>query len=119
MFTPRQAALYRFIQDHQRETGRTPSFAEMCTALNVASKSSVHRLICGMQERGILYRKPHVARSIVLDPKMAPDRIRERAAQLLPKLKEPGVGELYVRARAEKPPRALCYGVGIRPDRTW
>jgi repressor LexA len=53
-----------FIQDRLRQTGVSPSFDEMKEALNLRSKSGIHRLITGLTERGFIRRLAHRARAL-------------------------------------------------------
>jgi len=53
-----------YIQDRLSETGVSPSFEEMKEALLLKSKSGIHRLITGLEERGFIRRLPHRARAL-------------------------------------------------------
>jgi repressor LexA len=53
-----------FIHERLKETGVSPSFDEMKEALDLASKSGIHRLITALEERGFLRRLPHRARAL-------------------------------------------------------
>jgi repressor LexA len=53
-----------FIHERLKETGVSPSFDEMKDALDLASKSGIHRLITALEERGFLRRLPHRARAL-------------------------------------------------------
>lgn len=64
MLTRKQAELLRYIDDEVRATGVSPSFEEMKEALNLKSKSGVHRLITALVERGFLARHPNRARAL-------------------------------------------------------
>jgi repressor LexA len=64
MLTPKQHELLLFINRRINETGFSPSFDEMKEALNLASKSGIHRLITALEERGFLRRLPHRARAL-------------------------------------------------------
>lgn len=64
MLTRKQRELLQFIQDRLGETGVSPSFDEMKDALGLKSKSGVHRLITGLEERGFIRRLPHRARAL-------------------------------------------------------
>lgn len=66
MLTQRQLQLLRFIQAFQNEWGVPPSFEEMRVALGLKSKSGVHRLISGLEERGHLRRLHYRARALEL-----------------------------------------------------
>ncbi|MFA7588158.1 MAG: transcriptional repressor LexA [Novosphingobium sp.] len=64
MLTRKQHELIRFIQDRLEETGVSPSFEEMKEALDLKSKSGVHRLISALEERGFIRRLPNRARAL-------------------------------------------------------
>src|ERR1043165_4827902 len=64
MLTAKQHELLRFIQRKLEETGISPSFEEMKEALELKSKSGVHRLISALEERGFLKRLPNRARAL-------------------------------------------------------
>ncbi len=64
MLTRKQYELLIFIHDRLRETGVPPSFEEMKDALDLKSKSGIHRLITSLEERGFIRRLPHRARAL-------------------------------------------------------
>ena len=64
MLTRKQHELLLFIYRHLSKNGVSPSFDEMKDALGLRSKSGIHRLISGLQERGFIRRLPHRARAI-------------------------------------------------------
>lgn len=64
MLTAKQHELVRFIQKRLEETGISPSFEEMKEALDLKSKSGVHRLISALEERGFIRRLPNRARAL-------------------------------------------------------
>ncbi len=64
MLTRKQHELLMFIDRHLRATGFSPSFEEMKEALNLKSKSGIHRLITALEERGFLKRRAHRARAL-------------------------------------------------------
>ena len=64
MLTRKQHELLMFIHERLKETGVSPSFDEMKEALDLASKSGIHRLITALEERGFLRRLPHRARAL-------------------------------------------------------
>ena len=72
MLTRKQHELIRFIQVRLEETGVSPSFEEMKEALDLKSKSGVHRLISALEERGFIRRLPNRARA--LDVVKMPER---------------------------------------------
>jgi repressor LexA len=64
MLTRKQHELLLFINQRLAATGVAPSFDEMKDALNLRSKSGIHRLISGLEERGFIRRLPHRARAL-------------------------------------------------------
>lgn len=64
MLTRKQYELLMFIDKRLRESGVSPSFDEMKDALELKSKSGIHRLITGLEERGFIRRLPHRARAL-------------------------------------------------------
>ncbi|WP_284947546.1 transcriptional repressor LexA [Acidisoma cladoniae] len=64
MLTRKQHELLIFIDRHLRSSGYSPSFDEMKEALNLRSKSGIHRLISALEERGFLSRRHHQARAL-------------------------------------------------------
>ena len=95
MLTKKQYELLMFIHQRVRETGVPPSFDEMKDALDLRSKSGIHRLITALEERGYIRRLEKRARAleIVRLPENAADGVRPAAtrnqAQRLTRL-EPG-----------------------------
>src|SRR5690606_7513302 len=79
MLTRKQRELLQFIQDRLGETGVSPSFDEMKDALGLKSKSGVHRLITGLEERGFIRRLPHRARALEV-MRLAEDQVGGRGA---------------------------------------
>jgi repressor LexA len=82
MLTRKQHELLMFIHERIKETGVSPSFDEMKDALDLASKSGIHRLITALEERGFIRRLAHRARAleIIKLPEQAavgPARTRE------------------------------------------
>lgn len=64
MLTRKQHELLMFIHERLKETGVPPSFDEMKDALDLRSKSGIHRLIVALEERGFLRRLPNRARAM-------------------------------------------------------
>ena len=64
MLTRKQHELLIYIDGHLKETGFSPSFEEMKDALQLRSKSGIHRLISALEERGFLRRRHHRARAL-------------------------------------------------------
>src|ERR1700722_18525218 len=76
MLTRKQYELLVYIDRHLKQTGFSPSFEEMKDALNLKSKSGIHRLISALEERGYLARRHHRARA--LDILRLPDNMLSR-----------------------------------------
>ncbi|MDH7795882.1 MULTISPECIES: transcriptional repressor LexA [unclassified Beijerinckia] len=64
MLTKKQSELLRFINERLKEAGVPPSFDEMKDALDLRSKSGIHRLIMALEERGFIRRLPNRARAL-------------------------------------------------------
>ena len=84
MLTRKQHELIRFIQVRLEETGVSPSFEEMKEALDLKSKSGVHRLISALEERGFIRRLPNRARAleVIRQPEDVTTQVTARAANL-------------------------------------
>lgn len=85
MLTRKQKELLILIRDCIARDGITPSFDEMKAALGLRSKSGIHRLITGLEERGFIKRLPHRARA--LEIVRLPDGLEAKAAQVVQKVK--------------------------------
>jgi repressor LexA len=64
MLTRKQYELLVYINDYLKTRGVSPSFEEMKAALSLRSKSGIHRLITGLEERGFIRHLPHRARAL-------------------------------------------------------
>jgi repressor LexA len=64
MLTKKQRELLLYINQRLTATGISPSFDEMKDALSLKSKSGIHRLVSGLEERGFIRRLPHRARAL-------------------------------------------------------
>lgn len=82
MLTRKQQELLIFINDKLNEGGVSPSFDEMKDALGLKSKSGIHRLITGLEERGFIRRLPHRARA--LEVLRLPEKPLARAPKAAP-----------------------------------
>src|ERR1700716_337859 len=80
MLTKKQHELLLFINRRLADDGVSPSFDEMKEALGLRSKSGIHRLITGLEERGFIRRLPHRARALEVL------RLPDDAAQSAPTL---------------------------------
>lgn len=94
MLTGRQRQLVLFIQDYHEKHGIYPSFDEMREALKLKSKSGIHRLVTGLEERGYLRRLAYRARAIEL--------VRDRVHEHL-QAAEPPANVVRGRFRREAP----------------
>lgn len=83
MLTAKQHELIRFIQQRLEATGISPSFEEMKEALELKSKSGVHRLISALEERGFIRRLANRARALEVI-KMPEDVVPGTRAALAP-----------------------------------
>jgi len=91
MLTRKQHELICFINDRLTETGVSPSFEEMKEALDLKSKSGVHRLISALEERKFIRRLPNRARALeVLRMPERPETARKAAAAAAPTSPTPG-----------------------------
>ena len=97
MLTRKQHELLLYIHERLKETGIPPSFDEMKEALDLASKSGIHRLITALEERGFIRRLPNRARALEV--------IR------LPESISPGLG-----APRKFSPSVVEGGLGRKPD---
>ena len=79
MLTRKQYELLTYIDSRIRQNGVSPSFEEMKDALNLKSKSGIHRLITALEERGFLKRLAHRARAI--EVLRLPENIEPRQAE--------------------------------------
>lgn len=75
MLTKKQRDLLVFIHEHLAKDDVAPSFEEMKEALGLKSKSGIHRLISGLEERGYIERLPHRARA--LEIRKLPDGMKK------------------------------------------
>ena len=83
MLTKKQYELLIYIDEKLRVSGISPSFDEMKDALDLKSKSGIHRLITGLEERGFIRRLPHRARALEVlrlpENADAPASVRQQA----------------------------------------
>jgi repressor LexA len=88
MLTRKQYQLLVFINQCLKDNGVPPSFDEMKEALELKSKSGVHRLITGLEERGFIRRLPHKARAleVLRLPENAPQEGRPNVGKFSPRL---------------------------------
>lgn len=104
MLTKKQILLLDFIQKRMARDGVPPSFDEMKEALDLRSKSGIHRLVTALEERGFIRRLPHRARA--LEIVRLPDALVEAAQEGKPGF-VPRVVPGSVPARAPRPRGAM------------
>ena len=95
MLTRKQHELLMFIDKHLRETGFSPSFEEMKEALNLRSKSGIHRLITALEDRGFLRRRAHRARA--LEVMRLPEAMTPKVKEAAPKPETPSFAPNVIR----------------------
>src|SRR4051794_32890811 len=91
VLTRKQSELLLFINKRLNDGGVSPSFDEMKEALRLKSKSGIHRLITGLEERGFLRRLPHRARA--LQVLKLPETAAMPAPNVTPMLARAGMAE--------------------------
>jgi len=101
MLTTKQRELLMFIHERIKESGVSPSFDEMKEALDLASKSGIHRLITALEERGFIRRLAHRARA--LEVIKLPDQATTSAP---PKGRQAFVPQVVEGARPVEAPKA-------------
>jgi repressor LexA len=95
MLTRKQHELLSFIDRHLKTSGYSPSFEEMKEALQLKSKSGIHRLISALEERGFLQRRHHRARA--LEVLRLPDDLAARPAEAEAKAPSPSFAPNVIR----------------------
>ncbi|MBZ9858851.1 transcriptional repressor LexA [Mesorhizobium sp. CA12] len=106
MLTRKQHELLMFIHERLKESGIPPSFDEMKEALDLASKSGIHRLITALEERGFIRRLPNRARA--LEVLRLPDSIApglNAAKKFSPSVIQGGQGNLSRQVKPTTPSR--------------
>ncbi|MFZ9136002.1 MAG: LexA family protein, partial [Candidatus Puniceispirillaceae bacterium] len=82
MLTRKQSELLSYLNEHMQQHKVPPSFDEMRDALGLASKSGVHRLVSGLEERGYIRRLANRARAIeILKPAAAAGSVVTRSVE--------------------------------------
>ena len=97
MLTRKQHELLMFVHERVKETGVPPSFDEMKDALDLRSKSGIHRLIKALEERGFIRRLPNRARALEvlrLPESMAPGLAAPRTRGFSPSVIEGSLGRV-------------------------
>lgn len=108
MLTAKQRALLLFIHERIEQDGVSPSFEEMKDALDLKSKSGIHRLITALEERGFIRRLAHKARA--LEVLRLPDAASGSAAAARAKGFHPSVVEGGAQAPSYDGDRPMSYG---------
>ncbi len=113
MLTKKQSELLRFINERLKEAGVPPSFDEMKEALDLRSKSGIHRLIIALEERGFIRRLPNRARALeVLKlPESSTPAGSARSGRFSPSVIEGNLGK--VRAPVQDMPESSNNNVSI------
>jgi len=104
MLTRKQHELLLFVHERLKETGVPPSFDEMKDALDLRSKSGIHRLIKALEERGFIRRLPNRARALEilrLPESMAPGLAAPRAKGFSPSVIEGSLGRVRAPVSSE------------------
>jgi len=112
MLTRKQHELLMFIHERMKESGIPPSFDEMKDALDLASKSGIHRLITALEERGFIRRLPNRARAleVVKLPDSMNPSLGGRKARFEPSVIEGNLGKV-----ASPPARGSAIEDYVRP----
>lgn len=113
MLTSKQKELLMFIHERLKETGVPPSFDEMKVALDLKSKSGIHRLITALEERGFVRRLPHRARAmeIIKLPDSMPQGVAARSRGFSPSVIEGSLGRLPQMHEGEVAPQSVAVPV--------
>src|SRR3712207_170957 len=98
MLTRKQLELLLFINERLKESGVPPSFDEMKDALDLRSKSGIHRLITALEERGFIRRLPNRARALEVV------RLPEAVNPSFAALRQRGFRPNVIEGRLGKPP---------------
>ena len=101
MLTRKQLELLLFINERLKESGVPPSFDEMKDALDLRSKSGIHRLITALEERGFIRRLPNRARALEVI------RLPEAVNPSLAGLRQRGFRPNVIQGRLGKPPEPI------------
>jgi repressor LexA len=96
MLTRKQHELLMFIHQRLKEQGVPPSFDEMKEALDLRSKSGIHRLITALEERGFIRRLPHRARAleVIRLPESVAPSLAQRGRRFSPSVVEGGLSKV-------------------------
>ncbi len=111
MLTKKQHDLLMFINQRIRETGVSPSFDEMKDALDLRSKSGIHRLITALEERGFIRRLPNRARA--LEVMRLPEEVATSRSRSGGKGFSPSVVEGGFKGKRQRPAPLTAAGEGV------
>ena len=113
MLTAKQKELLMFIHERLKETGVPPSFDEMKVALDLKSKSGIHRLITALEERGFVRRLPHRARAmeIIKLPESMPQGVAARSRGFSPSVIEGSLGRVPQMSEGDVAPQSVAVPV--------
>ena len=82
MLTKKQKELYDFLDHYIKSNQISPSFEEMKRAVNLKSKSGIHRLITSLEQRGFIKRLKHKARAMEITKKLYQDNTNESSYEI-------------------------------------
>src|SRR5690348_15435023 len=104
MLTRKQSELLRFIHERLKESGVPPSFDEMKDALDLRSKSGIHRLIIALEERGFIRRLPNRARAleVLRLPESSTPVASARSSKFSPSVIEGNLGRVRTAPTSEE-----------------
>ena len=113
MLTRKQIELLRFINERLHETGVPPSFDEMKDALELKSKSGIHRLILALEERGFIRRLPNRARAleVIKLPESSTPSARPGRQRFSPSVIEGDLGRVRPKSNDEEQVRSVVIPV--------
>ena len=113
MLTRKQIELLRFINERLHETGVPPSFDEMKDALDLKSKSGIHRLILALEERGFIRRLPNRARAleVIKLPEASTPSARPGRQRFSPSVIEGDLGRVRPKTADEEQVRSVVIPV--------
>ncbi|KAB2851255.1 MAG: transcriptional repressor LexA [Hyphomicrobiaceae bacterium] len=111
MLTSKQKELLLFIHSRLQQSGVPPSFDEMKEALDLRSKSGIHRLITALEERGFIRRLPHRARA--LEVVKLPENMSDSARKFAPSVIEGSLGKAGAGVAPEFAAYALNKSIGV------
>src|SRR5438094_9865961 len=120
MLTAKQRELLLFIDARLKESGISPSFDEMREALELKSKSGVHRLISALEERGFIRRLPNRARAIEvikLPESVAHGMSSSRSRGFTPSVIEGNLGRVRAASEDESGRAVAVPSIGPISDR--